>query len=162
MDMSDFSLTWELSRGRFDAEVAGLTHEQLVWNLYPGAHSIGHMAMHVAGVEVYFISQLLGLELSDEDKRLASAAVDGVVNDNPLPYSDSEITPEFVKAALDRARALVAPVITAAEAVVREKEIVSALGPVITGAGAFARLGMHPLYHQGQVYQIKQAPGFPS
>jgi len=42
----------------------------------------------------------------------------------------------------------------------REVKIVSALGPVIDGTGAFARLAYHPAYHQAQVYLTRSAPDF--
>ena len=42
-----------------------------------------------------------------------------------------------------------------------ETKIQSALGPIIDGRGALARLAFHPAYHHGQTYQLKSAPGFP-
>jgi hypothetical protein len=134
----------------------------LIWKIHPNALSIGQMAVHVAGVEVSFASQLLGLSLDEADLRLKAAATDGSVNDKPYPYSDDELTPEFVASTLAKGRELVGPMIEEASPEVRAKEIVSALGPVITGEGAFARLGFHPGYHQGQAYLIRMSPDFPA
>lgn len=159
--MSDFATGWKLSRQRFDEAVLDLNDEQLNWRLYPGALSIGEMAIHVAGVEISFITQLTEPSHSDIANRIKSAATDGVVNDKPFPYSPEEITPQFVASALNLARGFVDPILENAALVYREKELVSALGPVITGEGAFARLAFHPAYHQGQAYQIRMSPGFP-
>lgn len=159
--MSDFAATWALSRQRFEDEIAGLNAEQLNWRPYPEMSSIGEMALHVAGVEVFFISQLLDLGLDERAQRLRTASTEGTVNENPFPYAADEIDPSTVAWALDYARGLVEPVIREAAPSVRAKEIVSALGPIIDGEGAFARLSFHSAYHQGQAYLIKNAPGFP-
>jgi hypothetical protein len=159
--MSDFEATWQLIRGRFDDAVLGLTKEQLNWRMQPDALTLGEMALHVAGVEISFLSQLLETNLNEADKRLALAATDGVVNDNPFPFSPEEIDPERVKRSLDLARGIVAPIIADIPAEVRGKQIKSALGPMVDGTGAFARLAYHPGYHQGQAYLVKTAPGFP-
>jgi uncharacterized damage-inducible protein DinB len=159
--MTDFAKTYELTRKRFDDSVLDLNHEQLNWRLHEDALSIGEMALHLAGVEIWFVAQLLGLELGEEDAKLAKCATDGSVNDLPFPYEVAEITPEKVKSALDRARQIAEPVITDPSDVIRTKELKSALGPIINGDGAFARISAHPFYHQGQVYLIRTAPGFP-
>jgi hypothetical protein len=158
--MSDFGDTWRLVRGRFDDAVAGLTDDQLRFRMQPDALTLGEMALHVAGVEVSFISQLLGQDLGADMARLKRAATDGVVNDNPFPFASHEIDGGKVIWALDEARAMVAGVIDDPDRV-RAKQIVSALGPVIDGTGAFARLAYHPGYHQGQAHLIKTAPGYP-
>ena len=160
--MSDFHTAWTLSRGRFVAELEGLTHEQLSWRMHPGALTLAEAALHVAGVEVKFGSSLLGAEPEGEMARIAAAATEGVVNDNPFPFSPEEMTSEFVTQALGRAKTLVEPTLLDPTAERREVSMVSALGPVITGEGALARLTFHAAYHQGQAYLIKQAPGFPS
>lgn len=160
--MSDFHTAWTLSRGRFVAELEGLSQEQLSWRLYPGALTLAEAALHVAGVEVKFGSSLLGTEPQGEMARIAAAATDGVVNDKPFPFSAEEMTPSFVSGALEQAKALVEPTLLDPSRERRAVSMVSALGPVITGEGALARLTFHAAYHQGQVYLIKQAPGFPS
>ena len=119
------------------------------------------MALHVAGVEFWFLSQLHGHSPEGEDARLAKAATDGAVNELPFPFAAEEITPEFVAEQLAKAHALVAPVIESIPDSFRTTEIKSALGPIITGDGVFARLSFHAAYHHGQVYLIKMAPGFP-
>lgn len=159
--MSDFHVAYGLSRGRFATEVEGLSKEQLNYRLYPGSLTIGEMAIHVAGVEVWFSAQLTGREMSAEEKLIASTATDGVVNDKPFPFSAEEITPQFVAKALALGRSLAEPLIESPSDAIREVQLVSALGPVIDGTGALARMTFHPGYHQGQAYQIKQAPGFP-
>ena len=158
--MSDFGETWRLVRGRFDDAVAGLTDEQLRFRMQPDALTLGEMALHVAGVEVSFISQLLGQDLEGDLARLKHAATDGVVNDQDFPFAGHEIDADRVAWALGEARAMVADVIDYPDRV-RAKQIVSALGPVIDGTGAFARLAYHPGYHQGQAHIIKTAPGYP-
>ena len=160
--MSDFATTWNLSRQRFETEIKDLNDDQLRWRLHPTALSIGQMAIHLAGVEVSFVTQLLGETLSDEDQKLKSASSDGVVNDAPFPYPDAEITRELVQKALDTARAKVEPLIGSPTPEILVKEIKSALGPIVSGEGAFARLSIHPAYHQGQAYLIKNASGFPT
>lgn len=159
--MSDFHAAYQISRKRFDDAVIGLTQEQLNWRLQPGTMSIGEMAMHVAGAEVNFISQLLGSPLDDYATRLKTAATQGVVDDLPVPYSPDEITPEVVAEALAFGRAMAEPVIAAPPDAVRATVIKSVLGPMIDGTGALARLAFHPGYHQGQAYLISTAPGFP-
>ena len=160
--MSDFSETWSLVRGRLIRDLEGLTHEQLNWRLHPGVLTLAELAVHVAGVEVSFGSQLTGLELDDLHLRLKAAATDGSVNDKPFPFSPDELTPEFVTKAFELGNAIIQPLIEHPTPEIRAVQIVSALGPVIDGTGAFARLAYHPGYHQGQVYIIKTAPGFPS
>lgn len=120
------------------------------------------MAVHVAGVELSFASQLIGKGLSEEEARLKTAATDGVVNDKPFPFTAAELTPAAVAGQLARSKAVVEKVIEEARPDIRSREIVSALGPVITGEGAFARLAFHAAYHQGQAYLIRTSPGFPN
>jgi uncharacterized damage-inducible protein DinB len=159
--MSDFAILWALSRSRFLDEIAGLSKEQLNWRIHDRCLSIGEMALHMAGVEISFASQLKGYGLDSEAERIKRSATEGVVNDQPFPFSEEEITPELVASAMDLGRSHWEPAISAATTELRAKEIKSALGPIITGEGAFARLGFHSAYHQGQAYLIKTAPGFP-
>ncbi|WP_309715357.1 DinB family protein [Armatimonas sp.] len=159
---SDFSVSWELSRGRFDQEVLAMSQEQLNFRLYPGALTIGEMAIHVAGVEIWFLSQLHGTPVPENLERIAKTATEGVVNDNPFPFSAEEITPALVAEALATAAGQVKEVIYEPSEALLQKEIKSALGPIITGQGALARFAFHPGYHHGQAYQIKCAPSFPA
>lgn len=158
--MSDFSATWSLVRKRFVDAISGLNQEQLNFRLHPETLTIGEMALHTAGVEVSFGTQLLGQEPDGMDARLKSAATDGAVNDNPFPFRAEEVTPEFVAHALERGREIIEPLITNPDAY-RDRQIKSALGPMIDGTGAFARLAYHPSYHHGQVHILVSAPGFP-
>jgi uncharacterized damage-inducible protein DinB len=159
--MSDFGETWRLIRGRFDDAVRGLSHEQLNWRMHPQSLTLGEMALHVAGVEVSFMSQLAGEEPTGDEARLKAAATDGSVNENPFPFAESEITAEKVDWALELARQKVAAMIDDLTPEVRARQVKSALGPVVDGTGAFARIAYHPGYHQGQAYLIKSAPGYP-
>ncbi len=159
--MTDFSVSWNLSRGRFDDALSGLNQEQLNWSIHPATLTAGQMAAHVAGVEVSFISQLTGISLDELGLRLKSAATDGVVNDKPVPFSQEELTPAKVAELLAYARAMAGPVIAEPSPEVLKNEIVSALGPIITGQGALARLAFHSAYHQGQVHVLVTSPGFP-
>ncbi|MFY9235152.1 MAG: DinB family protein [Fimbriimonadaceae bacterium] len=159
--MTDFEQTWRLTRGRFEDALAGLNQSQLNWRMHPEALTIGEMALHVAGTEVSFISQLLDEEPTGLAGRLKPASTDGVINDKPFPFSPAEITPELVQQGLQAAKSLAEPIISSPTEAIRSKEIVSVLGPVITGEGAFARLSYHPGYHQGQIHLVKTAPGFP-
>jgi hypothetical protein len=160
--MSDFATTWNLSRQRLVDEVKELSQAQLNWRPHPGCLTIGEMALHVAGVEVSFSSQLLGLQLDEAQDQLRRSATEGVVNDTPFPFSAAEITPELVADSLSASREMLEAIITAPTPNVLVKEIKSALGPIITGEGAFARMSFHPAYHQGQAYLVKNAPGYPS
>jgi len=159
--VTDFAITWSLVRGRLIDALKGLNHEQLNWRLHPGTLTLGEMAIHVAGVEVSFCTQLTGETPEGVEARLKAAATDGSVNDKPFPFSVEEITPEFVAEALEIGRQKVEPLISNPDPY-RRGQIVSALGPTIDGTGAFARLAYHPGYHQGQVHIIKTAPGFPA
>lgn len=159
--MSDFLTTWQLVRGRFDDAITGLNHEQLTWRMHPESLTLGEMAIHVAGVEVSFISQLQQSSLDGFGERLRQASTDGVVNEGAFPFGPEEMTPETIHQALSYARSMVEPVIADPDAV-RDRQIKSALGPIIDGTGAFARLAYHPGYHQGQAHLIKTAPGFPA
>jgi hypothetical protein len=159
--MSDFATSWALSRKRFLDEIAGLSQTQLNWHIHPQCLSIGEMALHLAGVELLFGTQLTGTDVDSSHARLKRAATEGVVDDLPFPFDPEEITPELVSQSLDYSQTISEPLIATASPEVRQKEIKSALGPMISGEGAFARLGFHSAYHQGQAYLIKTAPGFP-
>lgn len=159
--MSQFAISWKLSRGRFVDAIKDLNQEQLNWRLHPGALTLGESALHVAGVEVSFVSQLNDSPVDGLAARLKTAATEGVVNDNPFPFTSDEITPELVAKSLDLAELMARPLLENPSQAVMEKEIVSALGPVITGEGALARFAFHPGYHQGQAHLIRTAPGFP-
>lgn len=160
--MSDFSQSWALSRQRFVDTISDLNDVQLNWRIHPNALSIAQMAVHVAGVEISFGTQLLGVTAEGEDARIKAAATDGVVNDKPFPYADGELTAGRVREILEKGRAVIGPIIAEPSRAILEKELVSALGPVITGQGAFARLGFHAGYHQGQAYLMRTAPNFPA
>ncbi|MBS1706843.1 MAG: DinB family protein [Armatimonadetes bacterium] len=159
--MSDFSQTYELARKRFDDCVAEFSTPQLNYRLGPDTLTVGEMALHLSGVEIWFVSQLLGRELGAEEQQLASAATEGVVNDHPFPFSEAEITVDLVRTALAKGREMVMSIILSPTEEVLNREIKSALGPVITGAGALARFAFHPAYHHGQAYLIQHSTGFP-
>lgn len=159
--MQDFLEAYKLSRGRFEDAVSGLSQAQLNWRIQPGTLTIGESAMHVAGVEVNFISLLLETDLDEYGSRLKRAAAEGVVEDVPFPYAPEEITPEGVAKALAYGRAMAEPVMASPSDDVRAKVIKSVLGPMIDGTGALARLAFHAGYHQGQAYLIASAPNFP-
>jgi hypothetical protein len=159
--MSDFFETWSLTRRRFVDAVSDLTAEQLNWRLHEEALSIGEMALHVAGTEVSFVSQLLGENPQGLEARLKEAATDSIVNDRPFPFRPEEITPDLVRESLEAARCKVEPLISAPSDDIRRTRIMSVLGPEIDGTGAFARLAYHPGYHQGQVHLVRTAGGFP-
>jgi hypothetical protein len=160
--MGDFDATWRLTRQRFDDAVLGLSAAQLNWRLHDEVLTIGQMAIHVAGVEASFITQLTGESLDEEHERVRKAATDGTINDNPFPFGDDEITPALVERCLRKSRALAEPVLSNPSPELRGRNIVSALGPTIDGTGALARLAYHPGYHQGQVHIVRTAPGFPA
>jgi hypothetical protein len=159
--MSEFSETWELTRKRFDDAVSGLSQDQLNWRLQPGSLTLGESALHVAGVELSFVSQLLGETLDAEGARISACSTEGVINPTPFPFDASEITPDLVQQALDRGRRTTHAVLENPSDEIRHRQIKSALGPMIDGNGAFARLAYHAGYHQGQAHLIKTAPGFP-
>lgn len=160
--MTDFAVTWELIRGRFDNELVGLNQNQLNWRIHPNALTIGESALHVAGAEVNFVAQLLDLHLDEWESRIRDSATDSIVNDKPFPFHPDEIEPELVSRALQRAREIAGDTIQNPSQATLDRKIVSVLGPIIDGRGALARLAYHPGYHQGQVHMIKSAPDFPS
>lgn len=159
--MTDFEAAWSLTRTRLIDAVKDLSAEQLNWRMHNGVLTIGELTIHVAGVEVSFSTQLMRQTPEGFDARIRAAGKDGVLNELPFPFDATEITPELVMQALDRGKALVEPLIQSPDSV-RNVEIVSALGPVIDGTGAFARLAYHAGYHHGQVHIIRTAPGFPA
>ncbi len=159
--MQDFIATRALSRGRLADSIKTLSQAQLNFRLHENTLTIGEMVIHVAGVEVSFASQLLDAELIPAEQKLKTAATDGAVNDLPFPYSEAEITPEFVQACLATADIWISKLYAQGESL-RQKELQSALGPIITGEGAFVRLGFHPGYHHGQIYMITSSPNFPT
>lgn len=160
--MSDFGITWTLTRGRLIEAFAKLNHAQLNWRLHPKALTIAESALHVAGVEISFAQQLTGVELNELELRIKAAATDGSINDKPFPFSVEEMTPAFVSSCFEIAKTFVEPLIDNPSAEVLAKELAGALGQKITGEGALSRLSMHPAYHQGQAYLIQTAPGFPA
>ena len=160
--MSDFMGPWTLSRTRFMEAFASLNQEQIHWRLHPGTLTIAEMVLHVAGVEILFASQLNDQPTEGMAARLRAAATEGVVNDQPFPFSTEEVTPATLIEAMDLSRSWIEPLLTEASPEIRQKSLVSALGPVITGEGAFARLSFHAAYHQGQIHLLVTAPGFPA
>ena len=120
------------------------------------------MALHRAGVEVWFVSQLTGAPLNGFEEQLAVCATEGVVNDNEFPFKESEITASLVAQGLAAGRAKAEALLGENDEEVRAKQIKSALGPIITGAGAMQRFAFHPGYHHGQAFQILSSPGFPT
>ncbi len=160
--MPDLYDTYQLSRGRFDDAVAPLSAAQLNHRLYEGSLTIGEMALHLAGVEVWFVSQLTGDPLDAFESKLARCATEGVVDEAQFPFTPAEITPEVVANGLAVGRARAERLLAENRDDLRAKQIKSALGPVITGAGALQRFAFHPGYHHGQAFQIVSAPGFPA
>ncbi|MBA4292549.1 hypothetical protein C0431_06220 [bacterium] len=158
--MQDFIATRALSRSRFTDSIKSLSQGQLNFRLHENTLTIGEMAIHVAGVEISFASQLFDAELTSLEDRIKSAATDGAVNELPFPFTEDEITPSFVNQALEIADQWIEKLYAQGESL-RTKELKSALGPIIPGEGAFVRLGFHPGYHHGQVYMITTAPNFP-
>ena len=159
--MSDFKATWELTRQRFDDAVLDLNQEQLNWRLQPGTLTIGQMAIHVAGVELFMIRQLVDTSFDEVQDRISQASTEGVISDQDFPFTQDEITPELVRYALQFGREVTAPVISNPTDEIRQKTLKSALGPIIDGTGAMARLAYHPGYHQGQVHFVRTATSFP-
>jgi hypothetical protein len=155
-------LAWELSRSRFIDTIRDLSDTQLRWRLHKDSLTIGEAALHVAGVEVSFSTQLLGIQPEGELLRLKLAATDGVVNDQPFPFAEDEITADRIARALEQSKELVWPIVHEPSPEILKAEIVSALGPVIDGQGALSRLSFHAAYHQGQAYMMRTAPGFPT
>ena len=160
--MADFYDTWSLVRGRFVAGLDGLSEEGLHFRLHPGTLTIGEMALHVGGVEVFFATQLLGVKPEGIEARLEACARDGVVNESPFPFLPESFTREFVAEALAIGAGWVEPLLLDPTPEIRARRITSALGPEIDGTGAFARLAYHPAYHHGQLYLLRTAPGFPA
>lgn len=158
--MTDFAASWNLSRSRFDQSLESLSTAQMNWRMHENALTIGEMSLHVAGVELWFVSQLTGTPFT-EWASVMKCATDGVVNDLPFPVPATEITADFVRASLAAAREAVKPNIEEPSAEFLAKELKSALGPIINGSGALARIAFHSAYHHGQIYQITTAPGFP-
>lgn len=138
-----------------------LNQEQLNFRLHPDTLTAGEMVLHVAGVEVWFASQLTKKELNQAEHRLTKAAVDGVVNDNPFPFDSEEISPNMIAWAFKTGDMHLREHIENPSEEFLAGELKSALGPMITGEGALTRLGFHSAYHQGQVHLLRTSPTFP-
>lgn len=160
--MNDFHTTYNLSRGRFDEAVFPLTNSQLNWRSHPGSLTIGEMALHLAGVEIWFSGQILGLELNPSETLLTRCATEGVVNGLPFPISAVDITAELVEQSLNNARKFAIRLFEADSPEIRAIQLQSALGPVISAEGAMARFSFHPAYHHGQAYLLITATEFPA
>jgi hypothetical protein len=158
--MSDFHSAWELSRGRYLDEIGDLTAAQLNFRLYPGSLTIGEAAIHLAGTEVRLAAEIDGLTLDPFQERIRAAATEGVVNDLPFPFD--QITPELVRQILAASRVLWEPIVLDPTPARRAAACTTSQGTAIDGEGAMCRLTFHAGYHQGQAYQIKNAPGFPT
>ena len=113
-------------------------------------------------METKFAAGVDGLELDELMQRVLASATDGVTHDKPFPFTAEELTPEFLKRVLDAAKSIWEPIVLDPTPERRLATLVSALGPVITGEGAMARLTFHAGYHQGQAYQMKHSPDFPA
>lgn len=160
--MSDFHSAWALSRGRYLDEIDGLSAAQLNFRLYPGALTIGEAALHVAGIEVRLAAMIDDLALDPFLERVRAAATEGLVDDRPFPFSPEEITPDLVRRALEASRVVWEPIVLDPTPARRAARCFSSQGLAIDGEGAMRRLTFHAGYHQGQAYQIKNAPGFPA
>lgn len=160
--MSDFLLTYQLTRGRFDAAILPMNQSQLNFRANSDSLTPGEMALHLVGVEIWFAAQLTGADLHPDMEKLAKCATEGVVNEEAFPFSADEVTPGLITEALAAGRAAVEPLLTENSEEIRSVQIQSALGPIVDGAGAFARIAAHPFYHQGQIYTVASTPGFPS
>lgn len=160
--MTDLGATYQLSRGRFDQEIEGLSHAQLNWRPREDALSIAEMAVHLAGVEIWFSCQIKEVEMSPQESKLAKCAVDGVVNEAAFPFSAEELTSEFVAESLAMGRHQAEEILNDDLDEWRNASLRSALGPEISGEGAMHRFAFHPAYHQGQAYLYKTDPNFPT
>lgn len=154
--MTDFLTTYRLTRQRFDDAIRAFPEEHLHRRIAPDTLTTAEMAMHVAGAEVYVLHGLLQKEPTEHERRLIGCAFNGVVNSDPFPFTEQEMTTDFLLATLESSRAYTESVLAAIDDDLRKRQIKSVLGPMIDGDGAFARLCSHPFYHQGQVYLIHQ------
>ena len=160
--MNDFHTTYALVRGRMVEAVQDLNDGQLKWRLHSASPSICEMVIHVCGVEMSFANQLLERKPESEfDKRITASSRDGIVNDSPFPFSEDEQGAELMNRVLERGFEIAGPLIEEANGTVRNKEIESALGPMIDGNGALARIAYHPGYHTGQIWTYRYHPDFP-
>lgn len=160
--VSDYLSPWRLGRDRFVASFEGLSESQLrfVADYYP--NSIGQLAIHVAGSEVFMALNILQLEPRDDfERKVYHSVTDGMLNDKVFPFEAHEITRETIGQALRLGESLIEPLLQNPTPEHRKVRFGSPLGPEIDGDGAFARMTFHASYHQGQVYIIRNAPNFP-
>ena len=64
-----------------------MTVDQIVWQPFPGGHSIGALMLHIAEVEAYWLHEIAaGVPLSKEDLRsFLSAETDALAGKWPIP-----------------------------------------------------------------------------
>jgi hypothetical protein len=158
--MTDFHASWTLSRGRFVELLQPLSEAQLAWRMHPASLTIAEAAFHVAGVEAWFIQQLTD-QTAPVSPQIVLAATEGVVNDHEFPVPAHEMSKSQLMDALKATEEFVRPHMESPSPEFLQREIKSALGPMITGHGALARLAFHPGYHHGQAYLMLTSPDFP-
>lgn len=153
------------TRERLAGAWEDLEEEQLHWVPWSGAHSIAKILAHVAGAEHYLGSRILGIEpaSNEEDARLDRAVVASFIEeDEPFPYTEDELTPDFLKSLLERSGAVARRAVSNPTEEQLLRQFRAPLGNLITGRQALWRMAQHAGYHTGQVWTYRQHPDFPS
>jgi uncharacterized damage-inducible protein DinB len=69
--LTTFYTSWKAYQDRLEAALAPLTAEQLALRAAPGLRSVGENALHIVGCRVFWLTEFLGEDGSDEMKAYA-------------------------------------------------------------------------------------------
>lgn len=161
--MNDLAQVWHFTRVRLAQAIEGLTDEQVQWRPYEGAHNIGEMLYHIAGVEWYWAHRMTGSppEPQSWEVRLDKAACDGFLNDSPCPFQTNELTVEKTTQALQFAFERLKTLIENPTPEQLSMAAISPIGDPVTVHDGLVRVVQHAGYHTGQIWMIRMDPRFP-
>jgi len=159
--MSQYGEVWTFTRGRLQQAYQDLSDAQLRWRPYAGAHSIGEMVYHVAGVETWFAVRMGELRRTAELEKLADAARATYITDDAFPFVDADMTLHGLDVALEVAHALIAPIIELPNEHHLTMQVETVIGPVVNGVACLWRVAQHAAYHTGQIWTYRMDPRFP-
>lgn len=161
--MSDLGSVWLFTRSRLAPAHEGLTARQLLWQPYVSGHCIAEYLLHIAGAEHYWAARLTGREpaATEFEAKLDRAVIDGFLEDRPFPFASYELTRDTIERALAFTFDEIKPVFDTPTPEMLEMPLVSPIGDPVTGQAGLIRLAQHAAYHTGQIWLLRQHPGFP-
>lgn len=154
---------WQFTRVRLDHALEGLTDGQWHWRAHSCAHSIAEIAMHIASAEFYWWSRIVNLRFDspDYDQRLDRAVIEGFLSEAAFPYSQEELTIEFVNCVLKKMHGRIEELFRHISDSQLSMTMTSPIGDTLTAYGGLTRLSQHAGYHTGQIWFMRMLPNFP-